>query len=108
MFVGLGQAMGRAFDACPNRVLGYTLNIGGSLAGIIVFSVVSAVQASPAVWFFIAFAGIAYLLHQTGSLDWAKGLVLVTGVVALGLPINEFGLIRESPRSPYYTVHHDT
>src|SRR5260370_39837452 len=101
MFVGLGQAMGRAFDACPNRVLGYTLNIGGSLAGIIVFSVVSAVQASPAVWFFIAFAGIAYLLHQTGSLGWGEGLALVSVVVALGVPMNEFGLTVESRASPY-------
>ncbi len=32
MFVGLGQVLGRAFDAYPNRVLAYTLNIGGSLA----------------------------------------------------------------------------
>ena len=32
MFVGLGQVLGRAFDAYPNRVMGYTLNIGGSLA----------------------------------------------------------------------------
>ena len=32
MFVGLGQVLGRAFDAYPNRVLGYTLNIGGSIA----------------------------------------------------------------------------
>src|SRR5829696_4042219 len=33
MFVGLGQVLGKAFDTYPNRVLGYTLNIGGSLAG---------------------------------------------------------------------------
>ena len=37
MFVGLGQALGRAFDAYPNRVLGCTLNIGGSLAGVVAF-----------------------------------------------------------------------
>ena len=37
MFVGLGQVLGRAFDAYPNRVLGYSLNIGGSLAGILAF-----------------------------------------------------------------------
>jgi hypothetical protein len=35
MFVGLGQVLGRAFDAYPNRVMGYTLNIGGSLVGIV-------------------------------------------------------------------------
>src|SRR5262245_5994070 len=38
MFVGLGQVLGRAFDAYPNRVLSYTLNIGGSLLGIVGFS----------------------------------------------------------------------
>jgi hypothetical protein len=32
MFVGLGQVLGRAFDAHPNRVIAYSLNIGGSLA----------------------------------------------------------------------------
>src|SRR5712672_280600 len=60
MFVGLGQALGRAFDAYPNRVLGYTLNIGGSLAGVVAFSAVSAVQAPPWAWFLIMFAGIAF------------------------------------------------
>jgi len=38
LFVGLGQALGRAFDAYPNRVVAYTLNIGGSLAGIVAFT----------------------------------------------------------------------
>src|SRR3954447_15639528 len=28
MFVGLGQVLGRAFDAHPNRVIAYSLNIG--------------------------------------------------------------------------------
>jgi hypothetical protein len=27
MFVGLGQVLGRAFDAYPDRIMGYTLNI---------------------------------------------------------------------------------
>jgi hypothetical protein len=44
MFVGLGQVLGRAFDAYPNRILGYTLNIGGSLVGIAGFSLVSLVH----------------------------------------------------------------
>ncbi|HYW80335.1 MAG TPA: hypothetical protein VE890_12195, partial [Thermoguttaceae bacterium] len=38
LFVGLGQVLGRAFDAYPNRVVGYTLNIGGSLLGIAAFT----------------------------------------------------------------------
>ena len=69
MFVGLGQVLGRAFDAYPNRVLGYTLNISGSLAGIVGFSAISFMQAPPVVWFLISCAGVAYLLHQAGSLS---------------------------------------
>src|SRR6266436_1583865 len=107
MFVGLGQALGRAFDAYPNRVLGYTLNIGGSLAGVVAFSAVSAVQAPPWAWFLIMFAGIAFLLHQTGSLGWGKGLALIAVVVAVGVPIDEFGPNREIRWSPYYRVDHD-
>src|SRR5947209_2430596 len=30
MFIGLGQVMGRAFDALPNRVMAYTTNVLGS------------------------------------------------------------------------------
>ena len=58
MFVGLGQVLGRAFDAYPNRILGYTLNIGGSLAGIAGFSVLSFLQAPPPVWFLVSCVGV--------------------------------------------------
>ena len=37
-FVGLGQVMGRAFTTLPNRVVAYTVNIAGSLAGIAGFA----------------------------------------------------------------------
>ena len=86
MFVGLGQVLGRAFDAYPNRVMGYTLNIGGSLVGIVGFSLISLVQTPPAVWFFITCAGIGYLLRQVGGLTWFRGLALVALLVAVTLP----------------------
>ena len=44
MFVGLGQVLGRAFNAYPDRVIGYLSNIGGSLAGIAAFSSLSFLQ----------------------------------------------------------------
>lgn len=40
-FIGLGQVMGRAFDAIPNRVAAYSVDILGSLMGIVVFSLLS-------------------------------------------------------------------
>ncbi len=107
LFVGLGQVLGRAFDAYPNRVLAYTLNIGGSLAGIVGFSVLSFVRAPPEVWFLICCAGIAYLLHQRGSLTPWRILALVAVLVVVAAP----GVYRsyrgtETRWSPYYKVDH--
>src|SRR5436190_16974230 len=62
MFVGLGQVLGRAFDIYPHRVIGYSLNIGGSLVGILGFSALSFMQAPPSIWFLISCAWIVYML----------------------------------------------
>jgi hypothetical protein len=108
MFVGLGQVLGRAFDAYPNRVMGYTLNIGGSLVGIVAFSLISLVQAPPAVWFLTVSVGIAYLLHQFSGLTTVRGLTLVAlvGVVTLPAAVNWAIAGRESFWSPYYAVEY--
>jgi SAM-dependent methyltransferase len=108
MFVGLGQVLGRAFDAYPSRLLGYTLNIGGSLAGIVGFSAISFIQAPPVVWFFISCAGIAYLLHQTGSLTRFRASALIALVLGLSVPIHSFYPQYNTRWSPYYMVLHDT
>src|SRR6266446_2162481 len=108
MFVGLGQVLGRAFESYPNRVMGYTLNIGGSLAGIVGFSAISFIQAPPVVWFFISCAGIAYLLHQTGSLTRLRALTLAALVLGLGVPMDWFNPTYNNRWSPYYMLAHDT
>ena len=58
LFVGLGQVLGRAFDAYPNRVAGYTLNIGGSIAGIATFALLSLLQSPAGIWFAVCCAGV--------------------------------------------------
>jgi SAM-dependent methyltransferase len=109
MFVGLGQVLGRAFDAYPNRVMGYTLNIGGSLVGIVLFSLISFLQESPAVWFLIACTGIAYLLGRAGELTLVRGLTLATLVVVISSPAidraRQSGI--QTFWSPYYEVTYD-
>jgi SAM-dependent methyltransferase len=107
IFVGLGQVLGRAFDAYPNRILGYTLNIGGSLTGIAGFSALSFLQAPPAVWFLVTCVGVAYLLRQTGSLTLPQILALVALVLALSAPNWLGGGKHETRWSPYYIVDHD-
>jgi hypothetical protein len=107
MFVGLGQVLGRAFDAYPNRIVGYTLNIVGSVVGIVGFSSISLLQLPPEVWFFISVAGIAYLLRQAGSLTPLRAVVLVALLLAVTMP--SIGRTRngsESYWSPYYAVEY--
>jgi spermidine synthase len=99
--------LGRAFDAYPNRVVGYTLNIGGSLVGIAVFSLLSFLQAPPVVWFLISCAGIAYFLRQAGALTWLRGLAMTGLLVAVSFPATyraHYGF--ETFWSPYYEVEY--
>jgi len=110
MFVGLGQVLGRAFDSYPNRVKGYTLNIGGSLAGIVGFSAVSFIQAPPLVWFLVSCGGVAYLLHQAGTLTKLKAVALVVLVLGVSVPTDWLPLVhtRHDTRwSPYYKIDHE-
>jgi SAM-dependent methyltransferase len=108
MFVGLGQVLGRAFDAYPNRVLGYTLNIGGSLAGIVGFSALAFLQVGPGVWFLISCCGVAYLLYQANSLTRVRAFALITLVAAVTVQGGWFNRGIDDRRwSPYYLIDHN-
>ena len=87
LFVGLGQVLGRAFDAYPDRILGYTLNIGGSLAGIAGFSALAFAQAPPVVWFLVGCAGVGYLLRQSGRLSRARAWALLALPALVATPV---------------------
>ncbi|TAK40705.1 MAG: hypothetical protein EPO29_09370, partial [Betaproteobacteria bacterium] len=50
-FVGLGQVMGRAFDAIPDRVMAYSVDVLGSLTGIAAFAAMSYFELPPTIWF---------------------------------------------------------
>jgi SAM-dependent methyltransferase len=107
--VGLGQTLGRAFDTYPNRVVGYTLNIGGSIAGIATFFLLSLLQVPPAVWFAVCCAGVAYLLHHSGTLSALRIVALAGLIVAVLLPPLFFAVYagRETYWSPYYMIEYD-
>ncbi|PWT86702.1 MAG: hypothetical protein C5B58_00955, partial [Acidobacteria bacterium] len=106
MFVGLGQVLGRAFDAYPNRVMGYTLNIGGSIAGIVAFSVLSFLQTPPIVWFAVTCTGIGYLLCQDKALTWLHTLALIALLIGVTVPTLVYNYLGHEMRwSPYYAVN---
>ncbi len=106
IFVGLGQAMGRAFDAIPGRIRAYTINIAGSLAGIVAFAIVSYAWAPPLVWFTIALLPTAWFLR---SLRPAWAVLQLAALASILLVVNrapESKATGESQLfwSPYYKV----
>ena len=103
MFAGLGQEMGRAFDRIPNHVAAYTVNILGSLTGIVAFSVASYFCTPPIVWFAISIGLCLHFVKRSRALQ-AAGLA---GILVLAGVFGGIGLNRGDPTilwSPYYRV----
>ena len=106
-FVGLGQVLGRAFDAYPNRIWGYSLNIGGSLAGILGFSALSLLQAPLFLWFAVVAIGIAYFMRQAGTLNVMRVIALALVPLLIVAPGMLASRVNVDLRwSPYYAVYH--
>jgi len=59
-FIGPGQELGRALQRWPNRVQAYTLNILGSIAGIVLFAACSWLELSAFWWFLLVALGLGY------------------------------------------------
>ena len=82
--------MGRAFDAIPNRVAAYTIDVFGSLTGIAAFAAMSCFELSPHAWFVPV---VALLLHFAGwrepvQLAAALGTLSLVGIGSHGLLAN--------------------
>jgi spermidine synthase len=109
--IGPGQELGRAFDRVPRRVVAYTANILGSIAGILVFAACSWLQVSPFWWFLIIVAGLGYFLRREANrFRWHLDHVALL-VVVLGLASIPSGKVREGGKvvgehlwSPYYRI----
>jgi spermidine synthase len=103
-FVGLGQVMGRAFAAIPERVVAYSVDIAGSLTGIALFALMSWLELSPVAWFAPA---LALALYFAG---WRRPVQLAAALATLALvAIGAHGLLVGGVPSwsPYYKVSYD-
>lgn len=113
-FVGLGQAMGRAFREIPNRLVAYTADLGGSIAGTLGFAALSAWQLPPLVWFALAGLGVAAITPKSIPLPLGISRRLPTRIIALAsLALLLAGVSTWSRRpgvetswSPYYRVEY--
>ncbi len=66
--VGPGQQLGRSLARVSNRIEAYTVNIAGSLAGILLFTACSWLELGPIWWFGGVLAAIGYF--QVARLGW--------------------------------------
>jgi len=113
-FVGLGQEMGRAFNAISNRITAYTIDIAGSLSGIVLFGIMSYMQTPPVVWFTVSMLLVLYLLWPRFKVLLARAetrlkpiiqIICLLSVLALiGLAGQSRNLKGSTYWSPYYRV----
>jgi spermidine synthase len=108
--IGPGQQLGRALVRLPNRVEAYTLNIAGSIAGIVLFTACSWLGLGPGWWFGAVMAAVAYFLMPK---DRLLALALCLSPAAVLLLASFDAPAAASPGggtrelwSPYYRIHY--
>ena len=112
LFATLAQRMGREMAPLP-PLRAYTINIAGSLAGVVGFGVISWLELPPTVWFGVAFAVAVPLLitpevENGGGSSLARRAPLAAVVVNLVLLAGSLALVHTMARgaiwSPYYKI----
>lgn len=103
--VGPGQQLGRALARLPNRLEGYTVDILGSLTGVVLFAACSFLELSPLWWFAFVITGLGYFLlreHRVNKLVFAASSIAV--LVLSILPVLIQGADSHEMWSPYYRI----
>ena len=108
-FIGLGQVMGRAFAAIPNRVVAYSVDIAGSLGGIAAFAAMSYLELPPSAWIVPIFLLMLYFAGWRKPVQLTAALALAIFAAVGGHGLGGVGLAgmkvpAEVFWSPYYKV----
>ena len=110
VLVGPGQQLGRSLLRVSNRIESYTVNILGSIAGILLFTACSWWELGPVWWFGGVLVAVAYFQRLTVRLSTA---VLVVTSVAILLLVSSDAAPVTGPSgttrefwSPYYRIHY--
>ncbi len=104
LFAALGQEMGRRFAAIENRLLSYSVDILGSLAGIVAFAAMSYFRLPAYFWFAIALALGSYFVPRRRWLHACGAPVLLAFVFWADWPRDAYGVATDVVWSPYYQV----
>ncbi len=87
---GLGQELGRALERMPSRLLGFTLTVLGSAAGLVLFAACTYAELGPCWWFLAVVLGLTYFVVRRGSAGvrfgyWTRPANLMLLAGSLGL-----------------------
>lgn len=94
-FVSIGQLIGWQIENADDGIRAYSLNIAGSLAGILAFTLLSYLGQSPIVWFAVAGGLLTVTLWRAPRLRWASAGT--TGICLLLLVVGRDDAVRWSP-----------
>ncbi len=87
-FVPVGQMIGWYLERASNGILAYTVNVVGSLLGIVFYTALCFFYTPPAAWFAAAGILLALLVWRKSVLRWSTLAVFGACVVLLLLPRN--------------------
>ena len=113
LFTTLAQRMGREMATLP-PLRAYTINLAGSLAGVVVLGLISWLELSPTMWFAIAFAAAVPLLltpesrvdgtPETPARRRSTAMVAINLVLLAGSLAFVYSMARGAIWSPYYKI----
>ena len=110
LFTAVAQRMGRQM-AAHQPLRGYTINVAGSLIGVVAFGLVSWLELPPAAWFAIAAAAAIPLVltPEPGARRDHPAIVAANIVLLCGSVAVAHMMARQAIWSPYYklTVRQD-
>jgi SAM-dependent methyltransferase len=98
VFFVFGEWMGSLFKR-ETPIRGYSLEISGSIAGILLFGALSWAGLSPIVWMIVGFLGLVPLIERSRS-QYALALLAAGVTIACAAPLSGKFIW-----SPYYKIH---
>ena len=97
VFLLFGQWIGTLFRRCP-PLPGYSVEIAGSILGILLFALMSAFRLAPPAWFAIGFLLLLLALDRS-AVDYGVALLSAAAALAVTVPSAS-----EFVWSPYYKI----
>lgn len=97
-FIPLGQIVGGYLETAPRGILAYSVNIIGSLAGILLFTLLCQFWQPPVVWFLVAGILLTATVIRIPSLRWVSA-------AGLGLCLMPFLLQPKSIGRQYWSPY---